>query len=276
LIVSAHIARAWKLYELRRYAACIEAAQQHLAEVPNDSEAYRLMAHAAADSGDLIAALDAAAQAVALAPSDANAFLALAVANHISGMGGAADAAIREALRLNPEAPRLHEQMARQTILRQDWKSLIAIARDGLAIDPRNDYLRFVQALATSQAISRQLAFQQIEEGLAINPENANLITLKGALLVEGGEVKEGMPHLLDALRITPTSKYAHTQLKYARLAGWYSAIPGWLRKSGCLTIVVILVALYVVSVVAMFLQWLLEILVASSDALPVVKYFHR
>jgi Tfp pilus assembly protein PilF len=259
LIVSAHIARAWRLYELRRYAACIEAAQQQLAEVPNDSEAFRLMAHAAADSGDLIAALDAAAQAVALAPSDANAFLALAVANHVSGMGGAADTAIREALRLNPKAPRVHEQMARQTIVRQDWKSLIAVARDGLAIDPRNDYLHFVQALATSQAISRQLAFQQIEEGLAINPENANLITLKGALLVERGEVKEGMPHLLDALRITPTSKYAHTQLKYARFVGWFSVIPLWLQKLGCL--LGMLVAFYLVSVAALLVQWLLEIL---------------
>jgi Tfp pilus assembly protein PilF len=260
-----HIARAWKLYELRRYAACLEAAQQHLAEVPGDSEAYRLMAHAAADSGDLIAALDAAAQAVALAPSDANAFLALAVANHVSGMGGAADAAIREALRLSPEAPRVHEQMARQTIVRQDWKSLAKVARDGLAVDPRNDYLHFAQALATSQTISRKLAFQQIEEGLAINPENANLITLKGALLVERGEVKEGMPHLLDALRITPTSKYAHTQLRNARLVGWHSVVPRWLRKSGCLTgcltILRILVALYLVSVVGLLLQWLLEIL---------------
>lgn len=217
-----HIARAWKLYELQRYPACIDAARQHLGVVPNDSEAYRLIAHAAAEGGQPQQALAAAQQAVAIAPSHASAYLALAVANHIAGNRDAADTAIGEALRLDPQDAKSHEQLARQTMVRQRWRELAKVAREGLTHDPCNEYLHFARALATSQIDLRHVAFQQIEEGLSLNPENVNLLTLKGALLVEKGDTRAGLPHLLDALRITPDSEYARTQLGRARYWIWY------------------------------------------------------
>jgi hypothetical protein len=107
-------------------------------------------------------------------------------------------------------------------MVRQRWRELAQVAREGLTHDPRNDYLHFARALATSQIESRQAAFQHIEEGLSINPENVNLLTLKGALLVEKGDPRTGMSHLLDALRITPDSEYARTQLGRAQYWLWH------------------------------------------------------
>lgn len=260
---STHLARAWKLYELSRYSACIATVQQHLAEEPDDAEAFRLMAHAAAEAGDAETALTAARQAIALAPFDASVYLALAVANHVAGNRDAADSAIDEARGLNPEDPRIFEQFARQTIVRRRWQELVSVARDGLELDPRSDYLLYAQALASSETNSPDLAARQIEEGLSINPENANLLTLKGALLVQAGDVKEGTPHLLDALRVTPTSKYAHAQLKYARLVGWFTVTPPWLRELGCF--LAMLVALYLISVAALILLWLWGILTGAK-----------
>jgi tetratricopeptide (TPR) repeat protein len=216
--MSAHLARAWQLYELRRDKLAVEEAQRHLAKWPEDADAYRLIAHAAARLGDADTAMQAAMQAVELAPDWEDAYAALSAAAQQSEQWEVAESAIQEALRLDPEEARFYANYARLLIHRAQYDKALKIVLQGLEHDPEHEFLVFARPLVLWSLDEYDEARYWLQEALSLYPDDSNLHALQGAILIGQDRSKEAITPLLESLRLDPENEWALAKLDEAKL----------------------------------------------------------
>jgi Flp pilus assembly protein TadD len=225
-VASIALASAWQLYQLGQFGAAVVAVQQHLAQAPEDSEAQRLLAHAALDDGDTRTALTAAAKAVLLSPADAHAYFAMSLGNQRAGNPDVAEQAIREALRLDPQESKFYAALADQLIESGQWAAAATVAREGLTLDPVHEYLLYARAMITWADQHPNIALEQADEGLGIIPESSQLHSLRGAILLELGRKADAIASLQEALRLEPRNALAEHHLRIAR--SWHYRLSTW------------------------------------------------
>jgi tetratricopeptide (TPR) repeat protein len=83
----------------------------------------------------------------------------------------------------------------------------------------------YLVALSYAQKGKTNLAMETIARGLSLEPQNVPLLNLKGALLIRGGRVAEGVAEFERVLRLDPGDAYARQSL-YAILGPPKPAAP--------------------------------------------------
>ena len=129
--------RASYLLELGRPADAVSLLAAHLAEHPNDAEAWRLVASARLAQGDTTEAIYAARRAAGLAPQSVAALTMLSVAQRRVGRRDEAVATARAAVRLAPENPGalrvLAEALSKH---RRHRKEALEVATEAMRLAP--------------------------------------------------------------------------------------------------------------------------------------------
>ena len=203
-----HLARAWALYELRRYPEAADWARLAIADDPSGPEAHCLLAAslhgqdlprealAAADEAAALgpmldwphrlrslallglrrrrAALAAARVAVRLAPEAAEPHYVLAQAALATRRWRDAEAAAERCLRLAPHSSLGHDALALVLLRRRHWAEAEAACRRALAIDPLDAAAHHNLGLALSMQLGSGIAgVERLAEASRLDPSRS-------------------------------------------------------------------------------------------------------
>jgi tetratricopeptide (TPR) repeat protein len=214
----ADLLRFW--LERQRYDRVVEEGYKLLARDPDDPDLHRTLAIAWWSQGDGKRAEHHLRESLRTRPDDASsqAFLALLRSNPL--VSRSSDRHAIAALALDPDSI-IAWQALGCSALADDGEFAMQCARRILQLDPENIEARVLMFGAISQDEEKpgwhQAAERWLQEGLAIQPEDAGLHGLLGGHLIDTPERgKEGEAHLRTALSLDPQSSQA---------AGWRETI---------------------------------------------------
>ncbi len=206
--------------ERQRYDRVVDEGRKLLARDPEDPDLHRILAIALWSQGDPKLGEHHLRESLRIDPNDStsHALLALLRSNPLASRSSDRDAIA--ALALDPESVLAWHALG-HSALADDSDFSMRCARRMLQLDPQNIEARILMFIAVSMDEEkpgwRESAEGWLQEGLAIEPENAQLHGHLGGFLIDTPKRgKEGEAHLHAALLLAPMSSLA---------AGWREAI---------------------------------------------------
>ena len=219
--------KAWLLYHSRRFRLAQEEAERALVSEPHSASLHSLIALCHVGQSRFAAAREAAERAIQLGPSLALAHYVLAWTLYrdekfdcrrdtLSGIAPAevrkrrlllAEGEMREAVRL---APQNASYLGILAFIRNDLgdpETALEVARQGLAANPRDPNCLRVQAIALRSQPDAQTASAASAAVIRAEPEASAAHLIHGRTLMASGEFDKAYEHLLEALRLDPTSE---------------------------------------------------------------------
>ena len=124
-----------------------------------------------------------------------------------------AHAAAMEALRLDPDDADHHALVAQVHGVRENWREMLAVAEQGLAIEPAHAPSANLRALALRQLGRTAESEQAFEEAAMANPLDAFAVAGKGWGDLARGRTADADAAFRDALLFDPTSEWAREGL---------------------------------------------------------------
>jgi tetratricopeptide (TPR) repeat protein len=213
------LARAWQLYEWRRYALARDEAQKFLAQSPEDAEAYALLALAHGVEKHREQAQDAATRAIQLAPDSTYPLYVLSLVHYWFDQYESAKRTLDETLRLNPNDPNVYELLAKVHAGEKNFKAAQEAAEVGLSQNAAHVGCHFERASALACQGLEEQSEAAYYDVLRLDPEHALAQAYLGRLAVMRGEFKQALPLLRHALR-------EHPEIPFLQ-KGWQEALIG-------------------------------------------------
>lgn len=197
------------LYEQGRYDLAEAALRASLADDPGQSEAHAYLALCLYHVDRPEESLREADEAIRSDPASSLGHHARALALQESGRLREAESSAREAIGLAPDVAGHRVLLAGLAIRRCRWGEALEAADEGLTIDPEDDSLRNMRAMALTQLGRKAEAAATLGSALADDPENALTHANQGWTFLHRDDPEAALVHFREALRLDPTSEWA-------------------------------------------------------------------
>lgn len=186
----------------------VTAAQQALADEPDDASAHALLALGLAQTNQARSAVDEGRRAVALDPELPFAHYALGAALLEYDEVVDAERSARAALRLEASADG-HALLGRCLVQRRRWRDALEEAQRGLQLDAEHTGCANLRALALGSLGRGDEAESVLERTLALDPEDAGTHVSRGWVLLRQAKYDEALESFRTALGLDPSSDVA-------------------------------------------------------------------
>lgn len=207
--MSAHLDRAFVLFEQSRHHLAEQELRCELLTEPNNPIAHALLGLCLAEAKQYTQATQEAHAAIRLAPDVAFVHYAHAAILHDRMRLKEAEAAIAEAIRLDPARSDFYAILAAIQLDQRWWPQALEAAERGLQLDSEHVGCTNLRAMALVKLGRRPEALITIGSTLARDPENALSHANQGWALLEQGERKKALEHFREALRLNPQLEWA-------------------------------------------------------------------
>ncbi len=207
--MSVMLQRANLLFQQERYSDAADAARQHLASMPEDAAAHRLLALCLVNQGQLQPATEHAQQAIALNPTDPYSHYALAVVLLRRKHLPEALAAVQRAISIDPGFVEGYALVAQIRLSQNRWQEAFEAANQGLSLDPDDTTCLNLRAMAEVKLGRSKDAAATLNDTLHRNPDNAWAHANQGWVSLEQGNPKQAAQHFKEALRLDPNLDWA-------------------------------------------------------------------
>jgi tetratricopeptide (TPR) repeat protein len=187
----------------------IQEVTQHLAQFPDDSDAFTMLAICESQREKHDIATQHAQRAQALQPDNAHAHFAMALVMFNRKRYAEAQHAIEEALRLSPGTAMLHALRGQVLFSREKWREALASCDQALAIDPEDTVAISIKAMAARNLGLKDVSDAQVRAALAAAPNDSEVHSVAGWRSLDHGDRKQAALHFREALRLDPTSEPA-------------------------------------------------------------------
>jgi tetratricopeptide (TPR) repeat protein len=208
-----HFQRALVLFEQSRHDLAEPEVRQALAADPDNALAHALLSICLVEREDWNAATDEARVAVRLAPDSPFSHATLARVLMDRQYVNEARESAEEARRLDPTDAETYALLSLIHTQRRDWASALQMAEQGLAHDAEHVGCNNARAMALTRLGRTAEAGKTLASALEREPENAWSHANLGWAELHGGNSKQALEHLREALRLDPTDEYAQAGL---------------------------------------------------------------
>lgn len=174
---------------------------------------------AALARGDGAAALTAAEEVVAQHPQDARALHLLGIAQRLCGDPQAAAASFDRAIALSPDAAKIHFSRAVLALSGDDSEAGAAALDQALAEDPNTLEAYLLKGHTALSQGDRRSAEAQLALARKVEPEHPQVLVLEGNIVLAFGVPKDALRPLLQAVEAAPEDAFALSSLGLAFLA---------------------------------------------------------
>ena len=199
-----HLLRGWYLYATRRFELAISEVLVELESAPRSAEANRLLALCYLALDRPVDALGPAREGLATAPDCCDAHDTLARVEAQRGRLRAACRSARRAVQLDPADPEHFALLSRIHGCRQQWRSALDVAEDGLILDP--EHTGCLEARSTAlDALGRVVDWRHsVRSWLEVAPEDADGLAHLGWARIDEGDLDDARDALEAALCLQP------------------------------------------------------------------------
>ena len=188
-----------------------------LANNPNNSEAYSLLALCYARQDKRQMAIRDAKKATQLTPYYAYSHYILSIVCLKFHRVNDAKQAIEQAIHIDSQQPDYFSVLASIELKRNQKQDALTTVEKGLAIDPNHIGCLLCKTAILLQQKNYEAARITIHQALKVNPENAKSHEMYGVLFSELGQDEEAIPFIEEALRLDPQNPGLQVHLKYLR-----------------------------------------------------------
>ncbi|MBF0431483.1 MAG: tetratricopeptide repeat protein [Fibrobacteria bacterium] len=207
--MSSHMDRASLLISQGRYRDAMQYIEKLIAENPDESSSYNLLALAQNNQGMHKEALETANTAIGMDPEVPMYHYIKGLAQYNLNQTKNAEASAREALRLDSEEPEIYELLSSITFRKKKWQETLDLAEEGLKYQSEHSGLVAIRSQALMKLNRKDEAGASIEAILQKDPENPVLHESLGMSLLEKGDAKRALIHFKEAIRLNPESENA-------------------------------------------------------------------
>ncbi len=206
---------------LDRARDALTAAERARELQPDLAAASITIARCLAELGSLGEALVAADRARKLEPGNPESILLCALLLRQLQRDDEAVKLLEDAWKAGNRDARLAEQLAFLRFDRDDAAGAAAMAQEGLALDPQRANLKVLLGFALAKDPARKgEAVRWLEEALAAGVGEPAQVRLElGGLLLDSGRAADALPHLEEAARLRPQASAPQYRLAQARRA---------------------------------------------------------
>lgn len=225
-----HFERGAKLYDLKKWEPALQEFLAHLAQHPDDSQAYSLAAYCELKLKRYGDATKTAAEAIAADPTDAHAHYMMSIVMRERNALPQSFEALNEALSLEPREPQYLTALAHLHLQTANWSEALDASDDALSVAP--EHLGAINSRATALIRLRRVdeAEQSLQDALLKAPEDEETRANMGWLELERGRWNDALKHFESALAIDPESEWARDGLMHAMRAKFpvYGLVLRW------------------------------------------------
>ncbi|MEM1210961.1 MAG: tetratricopeptide repeat protein [Planctomycetota bacterium] len=211
--------RGCVFYEQGQAGRAVEQFQQAVAESPDDARPHAYLAASLMSDGGTERAEGReqigrhVREAVRLAPGWDLPHRLQSTFRLMEGGLPAAESSAKEAMRLNPDEPANYGVAARVELSRKRWPDALEWIDRGLAIDAEDADLLSLRGMALAYLGRRKEANAASREALRQAPEDADAHSARGFALLHANRPKDALHHFRESLRLDPTDEYAKAGL---------------------------------------------------------------
>ena len=207
--MSAHYERGILLFQQQRHGEALEQFQLHLAEAPEDSDAFAMQGLALIALKKYSEAEEAIVQAIQHGADNPMGYYCMSELRVVQEKYKLAHASIDEALLLQPDDAHFLVHKAQIFLCEANWKEALSFARAAQNVDSESVDAANIASVALVQMGKREEAGQSLDATLNKDPDNAITHANKGWALLHASDYEQAQIHFREALRLDPDSEWA-------------------------------------------------------------------
>lgn len=196
------IDRALHLIDSHRPDQASELLEEYLVQEPDDAEAHVLLGLALCMQMQIKKGLECIDHGIALNPEESRGHVAKGIVLGLGHKFGPALKSFEQALRLEPDDAEIFGHRSEVYLAKEDWEKALEDAERGIELDPEEKRSWVSKSMALIRLGKLEEAEQALQSAARLRPAHVEVITCRGHLALEQGDVHQARLHFLDALRI--------------------------------------------------------------------------
>ncbi len=211
-----HLERGNILYQQRRYTDAEKEYFKILATAPNNPFALAMLAQCYLETNRKKEALDFAKKAVANAVESPTIYYILARCQFYNQLIDKSLASIQSGQELDPTNSDFFLLKSQIAFYQEDWELALQEAEHGLTLNPEEVILINLRARALVKLNRKEEAANTMDYALHRAPQNSYSHANKGWVSIERDEYEAAINHFKEALRLDASNAYAKSGLREA------------------------------------------------------------